>query len=345
MAAACDMPFVGAALLGRLAAAGGAAAARAGDPFPGRYEAAALPVLRAALAREAPVREALAALAPGRAGRARGRAARREHPEELAAAAARVGARRMPPSAEQWIEAFAVALGRPAPSARSATPCSSSRPSPRTPPSAAPRRSRAGWPPPPGLSLDEALVLAEELAGGREPRGVSAPDVAIAGGGIVGTALAALLAEAGASVRLYEREAIAAAASGRNSGVLQHPLDEALTGVYERSLALYARSGTASPTRRSRAGCSCSPRTRSRSGASAPSWRRASRRSRRSGWRAPRSRPPSRGSATGCSPTGSPPAARCRPPPRPRLGRAGRAAGAELRIGVAVEAVEHAAGA
>ena len=72
---------------------------------------------------------------------------------------------------------------------------------------------------------------------------MSAPDVAIAGGGIVGTALAALLAEAGAGVRLYEREAIAAAASGRNSGVLQHPLDEALTGVHERSLALYAELG------------------------------------------------------------------------------------------------------
>jgi glycine oxidase len=72
---------------------------------------------------------------------------------------------------------------------------------------------------------------------------VSAPDVAIAGGGIVGTALAALLAEAGAAVRLYEREAIAAAASGRNSGVLQHPLDEALVAVYERSLALYAGLG------------------------------------------------------------------------------------------------------
>ena len=76
---------------------------------------------------------------------------------------------------------------------------------------------------------------------GRNPAGV--PDVAIAGGGIVGAALAALLAEAGASVRLYEREAIAAAASGRNSGVLQHPLDEALTGVHERSLALYETLG------------------------------------------------------------------------------------------------------
>jgi glycine/D-amino acid oxidase-like deaminating enzyme len=68
---------------------------------------------------------------------------------------------------------------------------------------------------------------------------LNTPDVTVVGGGIAGASLAALLAEAGASVRLYEREAIAAAASGRNSGVLQHPLDEALTGLHERTLALY----------------------------------------------------------------------------------------------------------
>ncbi|MBA2381510.1 MAG: FAD-binding oxidoreductase, partial [Chloroflexi bacterium] len=50
-----------------------------------------------------------------------------------------------------------------------------------------------------------------------------APDVAIVGGGIIGTSLAAFLAEAGLTVRLYEREAIAAGASGRNSGIVQHP--------------------------------------------------------------------------------------------------------------------------
>ena len=44
-------------------------------------------------------------------------------------------------------------------------------------------------------------------------------------------------------MRLYEREAIAAAASGRNSGVLQHPLDEALAPVHEASLELYAALG------------------------------------------------------------------------------------------------------
>ena len=76
---------------------------------------------------------------------------------------------------------------------------------------------------------------------------MSAPDVAVVGGGIVGTSLAALLAEGGAAVRLYEREAIAAAASGRNSGVLQHPLDEALVGLHESSLELYAGLGRRFP--------------------------------------------------------------------------------------------------
>jgi D-amino-acid dehydrogenase len=64
-------------------------------------------------------------------------------------------------------------------------------------------------------------------------------DVAVIGGGIAGCATAALLAEAGASVTLFEREAIGAGASGRNSGILQHPLDPALVDLYEASLALY----------------------------------------------------------------------------------------------------------
>ena len=72
---------------------------------------------------------------------------------------------------------------------------------------------------------------------------MSAPDLAVAGGGILGCAVAALAAEAGARVTLYECEAIAAAASGRNSGVLQHPLDEPLVDLYDRSLALYAELG------------------------------------------------------------------------------------------------------
>ena len=63
------------------------------------------------------------------------------------------------------------------------------------------------------------------------------------GGGIAGCAAAALLAEAGADVTLYEREAIAAGASGRNSGLLQHPMDEPLVPLYEASLELYAGLG------------------------------------------------------------------------------------------------------
>ena len=71
----------------------------------------------------------------------------------------------------------------------------------------------------------------------------SAPDVAIVGGGVVGCALATFLAEDGARVRLYERDELAAGASGRNAGLLQHPMDEALAGVYATSSALYAELG------------------------------------------------------------------------------------------------------
>jgi glycine/D-amino acid oxidase-like deaminating enzyme len=64
-------------------------------------------------------------------------------------------------------------------------------------------------------------------------------DVAIIGGGIVGTATAALLAQAGARVTLYERTAIAAGASGRNLGVIQQPHDPVLAALYHESLAAY----------------------------------------------------------------------------------------------------------
>jgi molybdenum cofactor guanylyltransferase len=67
IAVACDMPFVTAEALARLAACEGAAAPMVAgrlEPFPARYEPSALPVLRAALAREAPLRAALAELDP-----------------------------------------------------------------------------------------------------------------------------------------------------------------------------------------------------------------------------------------------------------------------------------------
>jgi glycine/D-amino acid oxidase-like deaminating enzyme len=66
-----------------------------------------------------------------------------------------------------------------------------------------------------------------------------ATDVAVIGGGVVGTAAAAFLAEAGARVRLYERTEIAAGASGRNSGIVQHPFDPVLADLYRASLAEY----------------------------------------------------------------------------------------------------------
>jgi glycine/D-amino acid oxidase-like deaminating enzyme len=74
----------------------------------------------------------------------------------------------------------------------------------------------------------------------------SAPDVAIVGGGIIGAATAAFLSAAGARVTLYERAAIAAAASGRNSGVIQHPFDPVLVALYRESLALYRELESAS---------------------------------------------------------------------------------------------------
>lgn len=64
-------------------------------------------------------------------------------------------------------------------------------------------------------------------------------DVAVIGGGIVGAAAAAFLAEGGATVALYERTAIGAGASGRNSGVVQQPGDALLAGLYHASVALY----------------------------------------------------------------------------------------------------------
>jgi glycine/D-amino acid oxidase-like deaminating enzyme len=66
-----------------------------------------------------------------------------------------------------------------------------------------------------------------------------APDVAIIGGGIVGTAAAAFLAEAGARVVLVEREGLASGASGANSGVVQHPFDPILAELYQTTLGLY----------------------------------------------------------------------------------------------------------
>ena len=59
------------------------------------------------------------------------------------------------------------------------------------------------------------------------------------GGGIIGTSAAAHLAETGRRVTLVERAGIGAGASGRNSGVVQHPFDEVLIGLHLETVALY----------------------------------------------------------------------------------------------------------
>jgi len=74
----------------------------------------------------------------------------------------------------------------------------------------------------------------------------SGADVVVVGGGIVGTAAAAFLAEAGARVMLVEREGLASGASGANSGVVQHPFDPILADLYRDSLPLYRELTAAS---------------------------------------------------------------------------------------------------
>jgi glycine/D-amino acid oxidase-like deaminating enzyme len=65
------------------------------------------------------------------------------------------------------------------------------------------------------------------------------PDVAVIGGGIIGCSAAAILAERGASVVLFEATALGAGASGRNLGAIQHPFDEILAPLYHESLERY----------------------------------------------------------------------------------------------------------
>ncbi len=103
------------------------------------------------------------------------------------------------------------------------------------------------------LLVREAGGAVEELArravrpdrGAAAARGRAAParrglmDVAVIGGGIVGVAAAAFLAEGGAEVTLAEQAEIGAGASGRNSGAVQHPFDPALTALHEETVAIY----------------------------------------------------------------------------------------------------------
>jgi D-hydroxyproline dehydrogenase subunit beta len=65
------------------------------------------------------------------------------------------------------------------------------------------------------------------------------PDLLIVGGGIIGCSAAAFAAERGATVVLLEATEIGAGASGRNSGVVQHPFDPVLAPQHEATLDHY----------------------------------------------------------------------------------------------------------
>ncbi|MEX2183693.1 MAG: FAD-dependent oxidoreductase [Chloroflexota bacterium] len=67
------------------------------------------------------------------------------------------------------------------------------------------------------------------------------PDAIVIGGGIAGISAAAHLAEGGQRVVVIERTELAAGASGRNSGVVQHPFDPVLVGLHLETVELYRR--------------------------------------------------------------------------------------------------------
>lgn len=64
-------------------------------------------------------------------------------------------------------------------------------------------------------------------------------EIVVIGGGIIGCAAAAILADRGARVSLVERTAIGAGASGRNLGAIQYPFDSSLAPLYHDSLTRY----------------------------------------------------------------------------------------------------------
>ena len=69
-------------------------------------------------------------------------------------------------------------------------------------------------------------------------------DVVVIGGGIIGSAAAAIMADRGAAVVLVEASAIGSGASGRNLGAIQHPFDPILASLYVESLARYRALAT-----------------------------------------------------------------------------------------------------
>ena len=108
----------------------------------------------------------------------------------------------------------------------------------------------------PALPRDPMVCLSGELPDFRCPRadprcddarvserrsgvGGDRADVVVVGGGIVGASAAAFLAADGLAVTLVERDGLASGASGANSGVVQHPFDPILAGLYRETVALY----------------------------------------------------------------------------------------------------------
>src|SRR4051812_14494278 len=90
VALACDMPFVPAELIVRLAELDAVAAAPPGEAFPARYASGALPALRAGLERQAPLRSVLAELGAVEAAAAPEALAGVNDPAALERAAARL---------------------------------------------------------------------------------------------------------------------------------------------------------------------------------------------------------------------------------------------------------------
>jgi D-hydroxyproline dehydrogenase subunit beta len=85
-----------------------------------------------------------------------------------------------------------------------------------------------------------AAMLRRMKPGRSRPHPVPATaDVVVIGGGIVGCAAAAIMADRGARVVLVEASAIGAGASGRNLGAIQHPFDPVLAELYVESLSRY----------------------------------------------------------------------------------------------------------
>ena len=68
-------------------------------------------------------------------------------------------------------------------------------------------------------------------------------EVVVVGGGIAGTTIAWELARRGTSVTLFEQGALAAGASGRNTGTLLHQTEPAVAAMFDASLASYRDIG------------------------------------------------------------------------------------------------------